>query len=382
MNSFNYDICIIGGGPAGSTAGCFLSEKGFNVCLVEREIFPREKLCGEFLSHEVTVVLKSLKLYDEFLSLEPNKIKTFRLMHDQNIDLAASLNFDAYGLRRSTFDSFLLNSAQKRGVHIFQPFAVKNIVRSNNHYEIILKNRNNNTAKITASSVIGAYGKHSIIDKMLERNFVDAKSNLAGIKFHTNYNTMKNLPKDEIQIYTGKGIYCGVNSVDNEKVTICFLVDRKLLNDSPIKNLSELINKIQIFKNIFTTSFESLANTASFYGAGNIYFGKKDLMHEGVFMIGDAARMIAPLTGDGIGMAMESAKLVSEVLTQEKKLNRDRKLTEHIYRKKWEELFNNRVKTARFIQAIMLSNLFGNSGYRVLKLYPGLLSGLINLTRG
>ena len=45
------------------------------------------------------------------------------------------------------------------------------------------------------------------------------------------------------------------------------------------------------------------------FGTGNIYFGKKNLVENGIYMVGDASGIIAPLSGDGIGMAFESAKI-------------------------------------------------------------------------
>ena len=72
----NFEIGIIGGGPAGSAAAAYLAGYGFDVCLFEKKSFPRETLCGEFLSTEVIHFLKEINLFDEFISLNPNKIKS------------------------------------------------------------------------------------------------------------------------------------------------------------------------------------------------------------------------------------------------------------------------------------------------------------------
>jgi flavin-dependent dehydrogenase len=88
MKAIEYDIAIIGGGPAGSAAGLYLSSAGFNTCLIERKKFPREVLCGEFLSGEVSLLLKELNLFEKFLSLNPVKISRFNgLENNQHLTL-------------------------------------------------------------------------------------------------------------------------------------------------------------------------------------------------------------------------------------------------------------------------------------------------------
>ena len=67
MNILETDILIIGGGPAGSTTALYLSKPGYDITLIEKKKFPRETLCGEFLSKEVTDILKELNIFQEFI---------------------------------------------------------------------------------------------------------------------------------------------------------------------------------------------------------------------------------------------------------------------------------------------------------------------------
>jgi flavin-dependent dehydrogenase len=98
------DILIVGGGPAGSTTALYLSQIGFDITIIEKKAFPRETLCGEFLSKEVTDILKELNLFDDFTSLNPNKLKSFRTIDESGIELVSDLNFEAYAMKRSIFD--------------------------------------------------------------------------------------------------------------------------------------------------------------------------------------------------------------------------------------------------------------------------------------
>jgi hypothetical protein len=76
--------------------------------LSKRKNFQGKRLCGEFLSKEVTDILKELNIFQEFISLKPNQLKSFRAVNDSGTELHSALNFDAYAMKRSVFDSLLL----------------------------------------------------------------------------------------------------------------------------------------------------------------------------------------------------------------------------------------------------------------------------------
>ena len=100
MRNSEFDIAIIGGGPAGSTAAIHLSRAGLEVCLFEKKTFPREVLCGEFLSAEVIESLKKLNLYNKFLLLNPNRINSFRFINEDSSELETKFRFEAYSIHR------------------------------------------------------------------------------------------------------------------------------------------------------------------------------------------------------------------------------------------------------------------------------------------
>ena len=312
MNRDDYQIAIIGGGPAGSTAAIYLSNASFNICLIEKKSFPRETLCGEFLSKEVVEILTELNLKEEFLSFNPNPISAFRFFNQSGKNVFSKLSFPAYGLKRSTFDNFLLNEAKKRGVTVFQPADVKNIEYEEGRHLLTISN-NNTSSFLTASVLIAAYGKQNTLDRILNRRFAEKKSGLNGIKFHIEKRYLRNFNESEIHVYTADGIYCGVNAVNDNLVTICFLEDRNNYHKTVRQHLIDLIEENKSFKKLFSNDFETIIRETPLYGTGNIYFGFRNLVQDGIYFIGDSAGVIAPLAGDGIGMAMETGMLLSKL---------------------------------------------------------------------
>jgi menaquinone-9 beta-reductase len=376
----NFEVGIIGGGPAGSTAAAFLADYGFEVCLFEKKAFPRETLCGEFLSAEVVHFLKELNLFKDFISLNPNKINTFRFFNTSGKNIGGKLNFDAYGLSRSSFDNLLLSNALEKGVTVFQPAEVKKIVPVKKSFKL-LSNSEEKKTEIIVKDLIAAYGKQNPLDNFLERNFINRKSKLNGIKFHININELKKINEDEIRIYSADNIYCGVNAVDNGKVTFCFLEFRNYNQPPPRKQLPELRQKNKDFKELFGDNGENVFNDIPVYGTGNIYFGKRNVVENGIFMIGDAAGVIAPLAGDGIGIAMESGKLLAELFNKKRKESLSNQRTFDLYEEEWNKLFLKRMKTAKIIQNIILNNFGRKIGLGMVKIFPSLLPYLIKSTR-
>jgi len=394
MNNLEYDIVIIGGGPAGSTAALILSKAGFKTCLIEKKNFPREVLCGEFLSGEVSEILNELNLFEKFLSLNPIKLSKFRyVLNDREI--STDLNFPAYAIKRSVFDDFLLNCALESGIIIHQPADVIDVIRDGDKFLVnVAMNREENFL-ITADFVIAAYGKQNILDKKLKRNFsisgmksINNKSNYNGIKFHLNKNLLKNFPDNEIRIYAADNIYCGLNPVSDNEITLCFLEKRGNGNGSVRDRIKNLLQNNQSFRSLFEYKADEILrelpaclSRRQVYGTGNIYFGKKKAVEDGIFFIGDAAGMIAPFTGDGIGMAMYSAKILSSLIIQQKIKNYDRDHLDNKYTAAWNNSFLKRTKVALLVQQAILNKLYRQLSFKLIQTFPFLLPEIIKSTR-
>jgi flavin-dependent dehydrogenase len=375
-----YDVSIIGGGPAGSIAALYLQKAGFEVCLIEKKTFPRETLCGEFLSKEVTQNLKELKLFEKFLLLNPNPINSFKFYYDNGNYIRSDLDFPAFGLKRGNFDNFLLDCVKERGIKVFQPSEVREIIREGDSFTLIIDD-GPSLQEIYSSKIIGAYGKQNILDKSLNRSFAYSKSSLNGIKFHIDECFFNGLDKNAIQIFTSRGIYCGVNYVDENKVTICFLENRKASRSNPKEQLKTLMRTNKSFGSLFNNNIEQSLSDLTLHGTGNIYFGNRELVVNGIFMIGDSAAVIAPLAGDGIGMAFQSAHLISEVFQIQRVCGMDDIETEKFYIEEWKRTFRRRLFAAKLMQNIILNNYSRKIGFFAMSNFIQLLPKMIRSTR-
>ncbi len=380
MAEYRYDVVVIGGGPAGATASLQLARAGYSVCLVERRRFPRETLCGEFLSHEVIGIIRNLGIESELLLLGPARITRFTLCPDRGPMFSEPLGFTGYGMKRGAFDQLLLSTAEKNGVKVLQPVEAEEVFRSADGFEIQCR-MNSATLRLHSRWCIGAFGKTSPLDKRLRRRFAGVRTQMNGIKFHMPADALVGIDEDEIRIFTGPGMYCGVNHVDNGFATICFLERRSGDNLPPRARLRELMAANRHFAYVMGRSAIAEVGDAPIYGAGNIFFGTRNLVEHGMFMVGDAGRVISPLAGDGISMAMQSAQLLGRLFLEARSSAPDERTLEKEYCRQWGQMFNSRIRAAAILQHIILSTPLRRIGVALLSLYPSLLRAAIGFTR-
>jgi flavin-dependent dehydrogenase len=181
-------------------------------------------------------------------------------------------------------------------------------------------------------------------------------------------------PNNEIQIYLADGIYCGINPVNDNQSTICFLSSPQRNPAQPKDHIDFLRKNNKKFGELFTQEFDKISGDLKFFGTSNIYFGRREKHIDGVYFTGDASGVIAPLAGDGIGIALESAKLLAKHLLLPE-------VTPDEYELSWNKLFSSRLRTAKLIQHILLSSRFKNFAINTVSLFPSLPAYFIARTR-
>jgi menaquinone-9 beta-reductase len=256
-------------------------------------------------------------------------------------------------------------------------YNVKSVSSRNGQF--IIDTDNSGQPQVSSKILIGAFGKTSGLNKILNRDFEGVKSPYNGVKLHLEEKYFKDYPKNEIHIYTGPGIYCGINKVNGNSVTVCFL-DKRNSSDSSVKEKLISLRKVnKEFNRILTCEADEEILKAKVYGTGNIYFGSKQLVENGIFMAGDSAGVIAPLAGDGIGMAMESAKILADLLIKSPGENLSFLTGE--YSRRWKRHFKRRLLIAGIIQNGMFNKILLNTGMKLLNIYPRSINKLIDYTR-
>ncbi|MEO3405204.1 NAD(P)/FAD-dependent oxidoreductase [Mucilaginibacter sp. CAU 1740] len=368
------DVIIVGGGLAGLFNAILLNRAGLKVTVVERKSYPMHRVCGEYISNEVLPLLSSLDInLDE---LDVARINRLEVTAASGTKLSQTLDLGGFGLSRYTFDNFLYQKAMAEGVNVLVNTKVEDINFVDHHFEVAIP-----TNTLTTPLVIGSFGKRSNLDQKLKRPFFYKRSPYLAVKFHLRMD----FPTDLIQLNNYKDGYCGVSKTDGDRYCMCYMAHRDDLRKyGTLQALEEnVIRKNPYLDEIFRNA-EFLLDKPEVIN--EISFEKKAPVENHILMSGDTAGMIAPLCGNGMTMAIHSAKILSEkIITHYKpgSFNADKRLAlEQDYTQTWNKQFAQRLWVGRQLQ-----RLFGNDNMTALSLntlkrLPSVAQYLISKTHG
>ncbi|MEO7652188.1 MAG: hypothetical protein ABIZ80_17120 [Bryobacteraceae bacterium] len=261
-------IHIVGAGPAGSTAALAALGEGCEVRLAEKSIFPRHKVCGEFLSPEVEPILRHLHAWEAFQAAGPSLIRRVAL-HFSHTGKNWALPEPAFGFSRYAMDHLLLNQALARGA---------TLVRE--------------TAEHPTAPAILTYGRKSSAGK---------GHRLFGFKAH-----FRGPVTDVIDLFFQHGAYVGVNAVEDGMTNVCGLAPESALKDCGF-HIDEFIRKSQALR----ARIAPLTRAMDWLVTGPLVFDNAlhPATRPGVYVAGDALGFIDPFTGSGILAALLTGRL-------------------------------------------------------------------------
>ena len=370
-NTMNFEVIVIGGGLAGLCNAIHLSKQGVRVLLIEKNEYPKHKVCGEYISNEVLPYLKYLEINP--FDFGAVKIDKFELSTTTNKTISANLPLGGFGISRYKLDFVLSEKAKRNNVSILKD-SVTNVNFINDCFLIETKENKQFSAKIC----IGSFGKRSLLDVKMERDFIQKKSPYLGVKIHAK----GVFPDDLVALHNFKGGYCGVSKVENNTINLCYITS--FLSFQKHNNIEDFQKNV-VFKNSFLK--EIFNNSTPVFekplSISQISFEIKKPVENHMIMCGDSAGMIHPLCGNGMSMAIQSAQIASKlVLNYLKGDIKTRKQLEKSYIRQWNKRFSLRLKAGRFIAMLFRNDKTASILLEGLKRIPILLPLIIKQTHG
>jgi len=341
------DVAIIGAGPAGSTLAALLAGRGVEVALYDRDAFPRDKLCGEFLSYDALPILESFGVIDEIDRAGAPRIERCRVVGTKR---AYEFEFPhpARGVSRFYFDDLLVRIAERRGVVRASgaPLEAREDARTTPG----VTNLNDLNAKI----IVGAWGRWGRFDQELHRAFVrDHAHRNFGFKRHYTPHPSPLTPTSVIELYSFRKGYLGVNAVEGGITNICGLVhaDRLAGHKGKWDAFIEMIRSEEPRLEELYARHEPAQD--GYLSSEPVIFRARSAVEGGVFMIGDASGVIDPLTGNGMAMAIQSALLLAPRIIRLLESPARRAEIEDEYRRAHRAMFTPRIAWSRRVAALL-----------------------------
>ncbi|HYJ64219.1 MAG TPA: geranylgeranyl reductase family protein [Parafilimonas sp.] len=308
-----FDITIIGAGPAGCAAALALRNSGLHVAVIDKHIFPRDKVCGDAIPGRAIACLKEIypSFSDELALLDKKLVTKSTACFYNNKTVEFNWVQEAYTSTRMDFDNFLFSIVKtKTQVEIFEGIEIKDITKSKNGFNVHARN---NKIVFATTMIIGADGINGITAKKLAGYQIDRKHHVASVRAY--YKNVDDLKETRTEIYFDKKYLPGYFWIFPLNDGISNVGFGMLSEDVAQKNINlkksfyDFIERSQTLQN----KFKPAKQEGNLMGCG-LPLGSKwvSMSGDNFILTGDAASLIDPASGSGIGNAVLSGQFAAE----------------------------------------------------------------------
>lgn len=351
------DIIIIGAGPAGCATSLFLSKAGIPHTIIEKASFPRDKVCGDALSGKVVYVLKQLNPeYLDRLSQKPEAFLPswgvkFVAPNGKSIDIpfksdiSKETHAPGFISKRINFDAEVFSWLDPKYADIRLETSLDSIEKTAEGLVLNLENKQGNYQIKHPKLVIGAEGDRSIVAKNLSDITKENDHYCAGIRAY--YTGVEGLHQQNfIELHFLEEMlpgYFWIFPLPNGDANIGAGMLSSSVSKKKVNLKADMLRAIENNPNI-KDRFKNAKLQGKIQGWGLPLGSKKRVISGDNFLLtGDAASLIDPFTGEGIGNAMYSGMLAARHIENCIKENRfdasfNQAYDQAFYDRQWDEL--------------------------------------------
>ena len=346
-----YDVAIAGGGPAGTSAAIHLAERGMNVLLAEQKMFPRAKLCGEFISPECINHFERLGVAESIAAARGATLieTSFYSRRGSKVTVPShwfGSDRAAIGLSRAEMDRLLLERAIQVGVTVLQEAQVVDPLLKAQRVSGMRIRLNDQIKECSASITIDATGRTRALARKLNRTDNRHRARLVAFKAHLQH---AQVASGVCEIYFYPGGYGGLSNIEGGLSNLCFIAaarDVRRYGSDP-----EGVLKATVLRNSRAAFALAEARFAKpWLSVALESFGRHKLVPaEGLLLIGDAAAFIDPFTGSGMLMALESGAVAAQSIIESRdKLSDESSFSElaNRFRVNYARTFDSRLRVS------------------------------------
>ena len=319
MQEKNSDVVVLGAGPAGSATALFLARAGYDVVLLDRAAFPRDKPCGEYLTPGAVQMLR-----DEIGVLPEMLAVGARRLDKETVVPHAARSFsgptEALACPRIITDKILRDAAQAAGARVQEGFSARKILKEGGYVcGVQGTDAQGESQTYQAKVVIGADGTHSLLAR--EMGVVRPIPRLQRIALVTHYAAADavsdsavtmHLPGDSSDACCGVSAHCGPHGTQNVSIVVPITESKKVAGRRQ-EYFEERLKRSfpQVWEQV-----SSQTQVGPLHSIGCFGHHTTRATDDGAVLVGDAATFIHPFTGEGVFFALRGAQLAAGTISQ------------------------------------------------------------------
>jgi flavin-dependent dehydrogenase len=383
--SAGLEVLVIGGGPAGSATAILLVQAGFRVALLERQRFPRPKVCGEYLSLTNWPILRAMGLASAFHAMAGPEVRRVGLLAG-TATLSAELPRppgweECWGraLSRDKLDSLLLERAAELGVELFQPWSAVNFEREGPGQRLLARSlETQESRELRAPVIVAAHGSYE--PGPLPTQLPASRRGGDLLAWKARFREV-DLPAETMPLLSFPGGYGGLVQAAGGLWTLSACLRRDVVSRLPRSRGQPAGEAVLAHMRRGCPALERALSSARREGrwlsAGPIRPGIRAGYREGAFLVGNAAGEAHPVVAEGITMALQSAWLLAGRLAAWKgRLGSEegRRRAGAEYQLLWRRSFAPRIRASSLFARWAMNRAGVSALLPLLRRFPGLLT--------
>lgn len=361
--SERWDAVVVGAGPAGSAAATVLARLGRNVLLLEKDVFPRHKVCGEFLSADALPSLERLGARESVERATAERMTRGTLHLSGGLGVSFELPAPALGLSRFRFDDLLARGAREAGADLRFAARVLGATPDGPDGFRVRFVHEQTEREVEARAVIGAWGRWDALDRALDRGFLGRRSRFFG--WSRDFHAEPGQLEGEVRLYLFPGGYCGLSRVEGGAVNLAGVVSDRAWKRAGA-GWAAVVEAARRGNAALDSDLAAMTpGPIGFLGTGPIFFTAKPPAENRILMAGDAAGVIDPFSGEGQAAALAGGILAGE--TAERRLSGElsREACARAYEAAWRRRFARRFAWSALFRRLILHSTIGAVAGRV-----------------
>jgi flavin-dependent dehydrogenase len=375
-----YDVIIIGAGPAGCASALLLHQKGLRVLVLDRASFPRDKVCGEFISPAADDILEELGVLDAIQQSNPVRLRGVAISSYGKPELSIDYPpcpgrvkpMTSLSLPRFQLDSLLVQNLRDQGVDVGERHAVDDFLFEENRVAGVKgRDEANRPFAFSAPVVVDASGRNGLSLRRL--GLIKPHKGPGKIALAAHWENVQ-FPHDYCYMHVSPPGYTGMAPVGNDSVNVVLVVEDRHVKGRELDEFYQAAVRGNERRQSLLAGARLKERVRS---VGSLAYDVRPVPCGGLVLAGDTTGFIDPFTGEGIYLSLRSAQLAAGVIRQAFAVGDFSREFLAEYERQRQEEFSRKFILSRILQKIIFRRRWCDGVVSLLRRNPHMAQMLV-----